>query len=106
MPDKDAIAADLINWHFKVEPGLVLVYRVISENESDPDEPIRLLEVNTSTVATGSFDAFGFAPTSEVPYRTVIAEVTPDEFTELRKAGKIPPGWDIASAKQYFRPAA
>ena len=45
----------------------MLVYRAICENESGPDQPIRLLEVNTSTVATGSFDAFGFVPSRDVP---------------------------------------
>lgn len=106
MPDKDAIAADLINWHFQVEPGLVSVYRIISENEADASEPIKLVEVNTRTMATGTFDAFGFAATPDVPYRTVIAEVTPQEFVEFRNTGRFPRGWDIASAKQYSRPAA
>lgn len=106
MPDKDTIAADLINWHFKVEPGLVTVYRVTNENEADPKEPIKLIEVNAQTVATGSFEAYGFAPTRDVPFPTLIAEVTPDEFAELRRNGKIPRGWDIAGAKQYFPSAA
>lgn len=106
MPDKDTVAADLINWHFKVEPGLVTVYRVTNENEADPKEPIKLIEVNAQTVATGSFEAYGFAPTREVPFPTLIAEVTPDEFAELCRSGKIPPGWDIAGAKQYFPNAA
>lgn len=99
-------AADLINWHFKVEPGLVTVYRVTNENEADPKEPIKLIEVNAQTVATGSFEAYGFAPTRDVPFPTLIAEVTPDEFAELRQSGKIPRGWDIAGAKQYFPSAA
>jgi len=106
MADKDSIAADLINWHFKVEPGLVTVYRVTNDNEADPKEPIKLIEVNAQTVATGTFEAYGFAPTREVPFPTLIAEVTPDELVELRRSGKLPPGWDIAGAKQYFPSAA
>ena len=106
MLDKDAHAAELINCHFLVEPGLTIVYRIISENEADADEPIKLLEVNTATVATGNLDAFGFAPTKDFPYPTLIAEVTPQELVALRNAGKIPAGWDIARAKQYTRPAA
>jgi hypothetical protein len=106
MPDKDTIAADLIRWHFQIEPGLIAVYRVINPNEDDPAEPNKLLEVNTHTVSTGSFDAFGFAATKEVPYPTLIAEVTPAELDGLRRAGRIPVGWDIENATYFARPAA
>jgi len=106
MPDKDTVAAELISWHFKVEPGLVTVYRVTNANESDPKEPIKLIEVNEQTVSTGQFEAFGFAATPDVPFPTLIAEVTPDEFAELQRSGGIPRGWDIASAQQFFAPAA
>ena len=54
MPDKDTIAAELIRWHVKVEPGLLAVYRVTNDNEGDPAEPIKLIEVNAGTVSTGS----------------------------------------------------
>lgn len=106
MPDKDSVAEDLIRWHFQVEPGLVRVYRVISKNEDDPREPIKLIEVNDQTVSTGSFEAYGFAPTLDVPFPTLIAEVTPGELEELRRSGRIPEGWDVEHAIQYQRPAA
>jgi hypothetical protein len=106
MPDKDRIAEELIDWHFQVEPGLVRVYRVIADNEDAPEEPIKLLEVNTHTVSTGEFSAFGFAPTKDVPFPTVIAEVTPDELEALRRKGAIPEGWDLRTARTYDRPAA
>lgn len=108
MPDKDTIAAELIRWHFKVEPGLVTVYRVMSDNEADPKEPIKLIEVNTHTVSSfaGNFEAFGFAPTRDVPFPTLIAEVTPDELAELRKNGRLPHGWAIEGAQQFLPVAA
>lgn len=108
MPDKNAIAADLINWHFKVEPGLLKVYRVINDNEADPKEPIKLIEVNTHTVASfgGNFEAFGFAPTEDVPFPTLIAEVTPDELEALCRTGRLPEGWAIEGAQQFIRSAA
>jgi hypothetical protein len=106
MSDKDSVAADLVRWHFRVEPGLVTVYRVTNDKEADPKEPIKLIEINAQTIATGRFEAYGFAPTPEVPYPTLIVEVTPAEFVELRESGKIPDNWDIAGAKQFFPSAA
>ncbi len=106
MPDKDTVAAELIRWHFQVEPGLIAVYRVTNENESDPKEPIKLIEVNAETVSTGGLEAFGFAPTKDVPYPTLIAEVTPDELAELRRARRVPAGWDLERAMHFVRPAA
>ena len=106
MPNKDAVAAELIHWHFQIEPGLVAVYRVTNDRESDPKEPIKLIEVNADTIATGSFEAYGFAAPREVPFPTLIAEVTPDELAELRRNGRLPAGWDVDGAKQYVRSAA
>jgi len=107
MPNKEQVAEELIRWHFQVEPGLIAVYRIISDNEDAPEEPIKLLEVNVATVSTGAFEAFGFAPTQDVPYPTLIAEVTPDELEQLRAApGAIPAEWALSCARQYDREAA
>jgi len=63
----------------------------------DERAPIRLLEVTGSTPATGSVQPFGFRPTREVPYATVIAQVTPDEFERVRSGElKLPPGWNLS----------
>lgn len=53
MPDKDTIAVELIRWHFQVEPGLLVVYRVTNANEADPSEPVKLIEVNTENSLDG-----------------------------------------------------
>jgi hypothetical protein len=52
MADKQEAARRLAKAHFLVEDGLVNVFRLVSPTESDP-EPIKLLEVNRDTVATG-----------------------------------------------------
>jgi len=106
MIDKDKIAAQLIQWHFEVESGLQDVYRIINANENDPKEPIKLIEVNVETVSTGRLEAFGFAPTREIPYPTLIAEVTPNEFEELCRFNRFPAGWEIVGAKHFSRSAA
>lgn len=106
MSDKDRVAEDLIDWHFRSEPGIVIIYRIISDNETEPDEPIKLVELNTATVSTGMLEAFRFAPTAEVPYPTVLAELTPEEFDILLAEERFPPTWDLSRARRYERPAA
>ena len=106
MSDRDNVVEALIRWHFEVEPELLRVYRVLSSHEDDPAEPIKLVEVNRGTIATGRFEAFGFAPTKDVPFPTLIAEVTPEELAELVLRGDLPKGWNLEHAREYLRPAA
>jgi hypothetical protein len=40
---KDEGAARLIAWHFRIEPELRAIYRIISSNEDVAGEPIKLL---------------------------------------------------------------
>jgi hypothetical protein len=105
-PSKKEAADKLIAWHFEVEPNLREVYRIISKDEDDPDEPIKLLEVNAATPPSGSVDAFTFAPSGDVPYRTVVAEITPEEFERLGKDKdlKLPSGWSLDQAEVFKQP--
>jgi hypothetical protein len=102
--DKDRAARDLIQHHFAVEPELRAVYRILSANETSPEEPIKLLEVNAATVATGSVEVFGFAPSKSTPFSVMIAEVTPEELEQL-KANPLamPQGWSLAQAEVFER---
>lgn len=107
MKSKDQVAKELIEWHFQIEPGLSVIFRVISENENDPKEPIKLIELNEATIATDQFEAYRFAPTEDVPYPTLIAEVTPQEFDRLKaRPGAIPSSWNLVTAERYLRQAA
>src|SRR5215210_892872 len=104
LRSKDAVARRLIDWHFAVEPELREVYRIVMDDEGSQEEPIRLLEVNAATVPTGSVEPFVFSPTSEIPFLTVIAEVTPEEFEMLRsKPEALPRGWDLSRAERFVR---
>ncbi len=104
---KDDVARELVDLHFRVEPALSRIYRIRSEREDDPREPIKLLEVNANTVPTGTVDTFAFAPTKDIPVPTVIAEVTPEEHQQLRE-GKLPlpRGWSLDGAETFERPQA
>ena len=104
MHTKDAAARRLIEWHFTVEPELREVYRILTENEGSQEEPIRLLEVNAATVPTGSVEPFAFSPTLEIPFRTVIAEITPEELKSLRSHPEtLPEGWNLSRAERFVR---
>jgi len=105
MPSKDNVAKELVEAHFNVEPHLVVVWRLVSANEASATEPIKLLEVNVATVATGSVTPFAFSPTQDVPFPTVVAEVTPEEFEAVKKdPSKLPAGWDLEHAIKFERP--
>ena len=102
---KDAAARRLIQWHFAVEPELREVYRIVLDDEGSQEEPIRLLEVNAATVPTGSVEPFTFSPTKEIPFRTVIAEITPEELASFRSNPKaLPKGWSLSRAERFVRP--
>jgi hypothetical protein len=104
---KDEAARELATWHFGVEPDLEQVIRILGDREDEPGEPIKLLEVNAATVATGSVEPFAFAPSASVPFPTVLAEVTPEEFERIqRNEIELPRGWSLARIERFERPRA
>ncbi|PRP90303.1 hypothetical protein ENSA5_65990 [Enhygromyxa salina] len=99
--EREDAARKLAAHHFEVEPELRLVVFL----DIDPEDTITLLEISESTPASGSVEAFVFAPTKDVPYVTRIAEVTPEEYEELQRDPsriRLPPAWDLTKAK-FFR---
>ena len=105
MITKAAAARRLIQWHFRVEPELREVYRIVMDDEECQEEPIRLLEVNAATPATGSVEPFTFSPTREIPFRTTIAEITPEELASFRSNPEaLPKGWNLSRAERFVRP--
>jgi hypothetical protein len=104
---KDEAARELATWHFGIEPELARVVRILTDNEDEPGEPIKLLEVNAATVATGSVEPYAFAPSASVPFATAIAEVTPEEFERIqRNELALPPGWSLTKIQVFERPRA
>lgn len=83
-----------------MEPWLQLVLFL----DIEPEDTITLLEISESTPASGSVDAFVFAPTKDIPYVTRIAEIIPQEYEELQQdPSRLPPGWDLAKAQVFER---
>ena len=107
MVNKDQATRELVEHHFALEPGLNVVYRIVNDNEASPREPIKLLEINAATIATGSVEIFGFGPSRDLPFSVEIAEITPDEFEQFRNdPTALPTGWDLGQAKMFQRPKA
>ena len=96
---KDEVAKRLASEHFQIEAGLTQIFRIIAspEVEFSDAEPIKLLEVNTATPASGVMPLyFGPAPACGILYPSVIVEVTPDEFEQIKAHElKLPEGWAI-----------
>jgi hypothetical protein len=99
MPSRDENAKTLAECHLNVEDGILFVFRIngAHENDADANEPIKLLEVNANTCPTG-IDPIYFNPytAAGIFYPSVIIEITPKEFEDL-KSGKLrlPNRWTI-----------
>ena len=96
---KDEEALQLAQKHFQIEGGVTHIFRLTDEVgvEVHPAEPIKLLEVNENTVASGimplQFDA---VPQSGIHYPSVIIEITPEEYQKiLTRELLLPRGWKI-----------
>lgn len=80
----------LARWHRESEPSIAQIFW-----HHDPATgEIRLIEVNPKTIPTGEAMVFGFAPSGPFPFRSAVAEVTPDEWAQIL-GGRIPlpSGW-------------
>ncbi|WP_165228668.1 hypothetical protein [Aquisphaera insulae] len=99
MPTKDEEAATLARKHYDIDLGLIQVFRVLAtpELEALSSEPIKLLEVNDLTSASGILPiGFGPAPGIGIHHPTIIIEVTPEEFDQiLTQELALPNGWQI-----------
>jgi hypothetical protein len=97
MNNRREVARRLAQAHYRVEDGLVGVYLLVGKHEAETD-PIKLLEVNRSTIAAGIMPLqFDPAPSRGIPYSSIIVEVTPAEFEQIRSSAlKLPHDWEIA----------
>ncbi|MBI3469640.1 MAG: hypothetical protein HY000_42110 [Planctomycetes bacterium] len=98
-PSKEQAAQQLAARHYAVETGITRIFRLNSpaEVESKPTEPIRLLEVSTTTPSTGIMPlGFRLAPSNGVAFPSVIIEVSPEEFERIKSHDlRLPDGWTI-----------
>src|SRR5271170_977484 len=82
-------ARSLAKAHFAVEPNLKRAFLIEPLDSEDPREPIKLLEVVEGTIERG-IDPLAFTadPARGIDYPSIIVEVSPAEYENLRK-GKL-----------------
>jgi hypothetical protein len=91
---KDETARQLAESHRQVEPTIERIIRFHGGNEDADEEPIKLLEVNTATVEAGIIPVI-LGATDEVPFATIIIEITREEWDKVRNGElDLPNGWE------------
>jgi hypothetical protein len=105
---KEAVAQRLAEAHYAIEPGIELIVQLVAspERELDPKEPVKLLEVNPNTIASGIHPLyFGAHAASGIFYSSVIVEITPEEYEQVqRDPASLPNGWRLGN--EFARPAS
>ena len=93
MKTKNEVARELASFHADVEQSVVKVVRLRTNCEDDPSEPIKLLELNRNTIPSGIVPVY-FGPSDDVPFPSVVVEVTESEFDNVERLTlKLPEGW-------------
>jgi hypothetical protein len=109
MPTKDEEAVKLAHIHYEVEEGMIHIFRLTGSPEAEisPTEPIKLLEVNESTVPYGILPLhFGPLRAAGIHYPSVIVEVTPEEYKQIQAEElKLPNGWKVGELIPRPRPS-
>ncbi|MCE5276442.1 MAG: hypothetical protein ABFD92_11275 [Planctomycetaceae bacterium] len=99
---RDGVAKRLARAHFRVDPSIQAIYRILSDKEESFQEPIKLLEVNTETIMSGIMPvSFGPHSASGIFYASTIVEVRPEEFERIQRGDlQLPEGWFLGD--QYL----
>ena len=99
-PTKEDVAQAVARSHWEVDPSISLIYRLEAPGrESDPSEPVKLLEVTPNTTVSGILPVyFGPHAPSGVIYPCVIVEIHPSEWDQLQSGRlPLPNGWRLGS---------
>ena len=97
-----SVAISLAESHVDIEPDIELVFWFPAASESEDE--IRLIEVSGSAIPSGTVHPVPFAPTSDVPYRTLVADVTLEEWDKICNGEiELPQGWSL-EAKEDLTP--
>ena len=97
MVGKDEIARALAAVHRDMEETITRIVRLRGPYEEDGSEPIKLLEVNLATYPSGIWPIAFTPDPPDVPYGSVVVEVTPDEYEAIQADElKLPDGWKLS----------
>jgi hypothetical protein len=92
------VAERLAQAHREVEPEITAIYRIRLDDaarEEAPDEPVKLLEVNPNTTASGIVPVgLSAHAASGIYFPSTIVEIHPTELDDLRNGViSLPGGW-------------
>ncbi|MBS1813940.1 MAG: hypothetical protein JSS87_03585 [Acidobacteria bacterium] len=93
LEKKFEAAQRLAKLHFDYDPGVQHVYMLTSPKDAEESEPIKLLEVVEGTFEAGVYPIhFKADPEHGINFGSVIVEVSPKEFSEMRV--QVPPEFE------------
>lgn len=96
---KDQAAERLAREYMELDSSLLKVIRIVDPaRESDPGEPIKLLEIYQHAIPSGVILPLGFPahPQSGLFYPTEIVQIAPDDLPRVRaRAISLPDGWEL-----------
>ena|SRR5580704_5418097 len=107
MRTKDETAQFLAEAHFRLDQGIVRIFRIIEQNESNNLRPVKLLEISPMTTEVGISPVGMTAdPARGVFHPSVVIEISPGEFDRLQKGElKLPYDWKLGE-ELFLRVAA
>ena len=101
--DKCEFAKNLAFRRSEIEPDMVEVWRVIGDNEDNPDEPVKLLKVNEETFISKKVNPF-VSGRRDRPFRTSVAEVSPQQLQSIKDGQTpLPKGWTLNLERVFSR---
>ncbi len=87
-----SVAISLAKSHVDIEPDIERVLWFPSKSEDE----IRLIEVSGNAIKSGAVHPVPFASTKNIPYRTLVADVTPEEWGKICGGEiKLPQEWSL-----------
>lgn len=96
LPSKEEVASRLVEAHRRNDPAIEKVVRILGPREPEMSEPIKLLEVNPDTSPSGIVPIGFAAELPDIPYPSIVIEVTRDEYDLIvRRALTLPPDWRL-----------
>jgi len=88
----------LAQLHFESDRGIEQIIWIPHEKE------IRLLEVNRTAIPSRNVLVFPFAPSFDVPFPMLIADITPTEWKQIQHYKiPLPEGWELETAQIFQR---
>ncbi|HLN31408.1 MAG TPA: hypothetical protein VK395_26945 [Gemmataceae bacterium] len=97
MDEREAATRRLAQRHYLIEPAISEIRTIGSGTAFGLNDTIALLEVNQNTIASGIMPLrFDAVPASGIPFPSVIVEVTPDEYEQIKRNElKLPYDWSL-----------